>query len=212
MALHRAGRGPVVKTTLNRTTLKTSRLLDYCSEKALTLETGHGRDEWPLVILKELLDNSLDAAEDAGAAPEIAVKADKQGIAVEDNGPGIPPETVTGVLDFSVRVSSREHYISPTRGRRGTPSRRSWQSPTSWTAWRGASISTRRACSTRSALPWTASARNPPSTTGGNPADEKTEPAWPSTGRIHLAKSSLTPNRVFYKWPATTPSSTPTLA
>ena len=105
-----------MNTTLNRTTLKTSRLLDYCSEKALTLETGHGRDEWPLVILKELLDNSLDAAEDAGAAPEIAVKVDEQGIAVEDNGPGIPPETVTGVLDFSVRVSSREHYVSPTRG------------------------------------------------------------------------------------------------
>ena len=34
-------------------------------------------------------------------------------------GPGIPPETITGIIDYNVRVSSREAYISPTRGRQG---------------------------------------------------------------------------------------------
>jgi DNA topoisomerase VI subunit B len=108
-----------MKRKLDRTTLTTSRLLDYCSEKSLALETGHERHEWPLVIIKELLDNALDAGEDVGTAPAVAVTVDKQGITVTDNGPGIPPETVAGVLDFSSRVSSREHYVSPTRGAQG---------------------------------------------------------------------------------------------
>jgi DNA topoisomerase VI subunit B len=38
---------------------------------------------------------------------------------VEDNGPGIPPETIGGIIDYDIRVSSREAYISPTRGRQG---------------------------------------------------------------------------------------------
>jgi DNA topoisomerase VI subunit B len=94
-------------------------VLDYCSEKSLTLEIGHGRDEWPLVALKELLDNALDACEDVGVAPEITVSVNAGGITVTDNGPGIPPETVAAVLNFSQRVSSREHYVSPTRGAQG---------------------------------------------------------------------------------------------
>src|SRR4051812_13897532 len=38
---------------------------------------------------------------------------------VADNGPGLPAETIDGVLDFGVRVSSREAYVSPTRGAQG---------------------------------------------------------------------------------------------
>ena len=49
----------------------------------------------------------------------IAITVDKTGITVADNGPGIPGETVKGVLDFAVRVSSREAYVSPTRGAQG---------------------------------------------------------------------------------------------
>jgi DNA topoisomerase VI subunit B len=108
-----------MKKKLNRTTLKTSRLLDYCSEKSLALETGHNRDEWPLVILKELLDNALDACEDIRTAPAVSVIVDKHNISIADNGPGVPAETITGVLDFSSRISSREHYVSPTRGAQG---------------------------------------------------------------------------------------------
>ena len=58
---------------LSRTTLRTSRRLDFCSRKELIAQTGHGPESWPLVVLKELLDNALDACEDAGVAPEIAV-------------------------------------------------------------------------------------------------------------------------------------------
>ena len=72
-----------------------------------------------MVVLKELVDNAIDAAEEAGMAPAVSVVVDDRGITVEDNGPGIPAEVVGGVLDFSVRVSSREAYVSPTRGAQG---------------------------------------------------------------------------------------------
>lgn len=98
---------------LNRTTFTTSRLLEFCSEKELVAQTGHGTDQWPFVVVKELLDNALDACEEAGIAPTIEVKVDDNGISVADNGPGLPAKTIESVLDYSVRVSSREAYVAP---------------------------------------------------------------------------------------------------
>lgn len=94
-------------------------MLDFCSEKELVAQIGHPRSAWPLVLLKELLDNSADACEEAGIAPEIAITIDGVGLTVADNGPGIPPEVVTNILDYSVRVSSREAYVAPDRGAQG---------------------------------------------------------------------------------------------
>jgi DNA topoisomerase VI subunit B len=105
--------------TLERTTFRTSRLLDFASEKELVAQTGHQTNAWPIVILKELVDNAIDAAEEAEISPAIKVTVDRAGITVEDNGPGIPAEVVPDILDFSVRVSSREAYVSPTRGAQG---------------------------------------------------------------------------------------------
>lgn len=107
------------KSELRRETFSTSRLLYFASEKELVAQTGHRRDAWPLVILKELVDNAIDACEEAGVAPSITVTADADGISVADNGPGLPAETIDSILDFSVRVSSREAYVSPTRGAQG---------------------------------------------------------------------------------------------
>ena len=69
--------------------------------------------------MKKLLRTCLDACEDAGTPPEIAVKVNPDGIEVRDNGPGIPNKTVEGVLDFAVRISTREAYVSPCRGAQG---------------------------------------------------------------------------------------------
>src|SRR5262249_28568227 len=93
--------------------------MDFFSEKELTTQTGHSRDEWPLVIVKELLDNSLDACEEAEIAPILTVAADPAGITVADNGPGLPESTLRAVMDFTVRASSREAYVSPCRGAQG---------------------------------------------------------------------------------------------
>src|SRR5436189_1884578 len=73
---------------LQRVTFSTSRLLDFCSEKGLTTMTGHAPHEWPLVVVKELLDNAIDACEDAGIAPVVKVTVDADGIEIADNGPG----------------------------------------------------------------------------------------------------------------------------
>jgi DNA topoisomerase VI subunit B len=104
---------------LARTTFSTSRLLDFCSEKELAAQTGHDSDDWPLVIAKELIDNALDACEEAGIAPVIEIKVDRTGISASDNGPGLPARTIKAILDFTLRVSSREAYVSPTRGAQG---------------------------------------------------------------------------------------------
>ena len=47
--------------SLFRHVFTTSRLAVFCSEKELINQTGHDSDEWPLVVLKELIDNALDA-------------------------------------------------------------------------------------------------------------------------------------------------------
>ena len=107
------------RTTLQRQTFRTSRLLDFFSEKELVAQTGHYVSDWPLVVVKELIDNALDACEETGVAPMISVTVNEAGIEVTDNGPGLPADTIKGVLDYTVRVSSREAYVSPTRGAQG---------------------------------------------------------------------------------------------
>ena len=104
---------------LERATLRTSRLMEFCSSKELVNQTGHGVDDWPLVILKELVDNALDACEEAGNCPEVDINVDDTGIMISDNGPGIPEQTIEGVLDFTARTSSREAYVAPDRGAQG---------------------------------------------------------------------------------------------
>jgi DNA topoisomerase VI subunit B len=105
--------------SLKRQTFRTSRLLDFCTEHELVKQIGHPVDKWPLVVLKELTDNALDEAEESSMAPVIGVEVKDIEIVIADNGSGIPPETVADILDFSVRVSSREAYRSPTRGAQG---------------------------------------------------------------------------------------------
>src|SRR5262249_8612931 len=96
---------------LNRETFTTSRQLDFFSEKELTKQTGCERHLWAQVIIKDLVDTALDAAEESGVVPVVQTPADATGISVQDNGPGLPASTLKGAMDFSVRVSSREAYV-----------------------------------------------------------------------------------------------------
>jgi signal transduction histidine kinase len=95
---------------LERIAFRTSRLLDFVGRRELTAQIGHAPESWPLVIVKELVDNALDACEEAEIAPEIEVRVntDTGEISVADNGPGIRPETVAE-SSIGVRVS-REAY------------------------------------------------------------------------------------------------------
>jgi Histidine kinase-, DNA gyrase B-, and HSP90-like ATPase len=104
---------------LVRHVFKISRLAEFCSQKELVNQTGHAAKDWPLVVLKELVDNALDSTEEAGIAPAIQISVSQDCISVADNGPGIAPETVADIIDYTARVSSREAYVSPTRGAQG---------------------------------------------------------------------------------------------
>jgi hypothetical protein len=79
---------------LVRTTFTTSREMDFFTEKELVTQTGHDVCEWPLVFGKEVIDNALDAAEEADIAPVIEVIANATGLTIKDNGPGLPEATL----------------------------------------------------------------------------------------------------------------------
>jgi DNA topoisomerase VI subunit B len=102
---------------LERQAFTTSRLAEFCSEKELQIQTAQPKERWPLVILKELVDNALDAAEETDVAPIVTVSVKEGTIVIADNGPGMKAETIEDILDYSSRTSSREAYVSPTCGR-----------------------------------------------------------------------------------------------
>jgi hypothetical protein len=104
---------------LARVPFLVSRLMEFCTERELVNQTGHNTWDWPLVILKELTDNSLDACEETEVAPVITVAVTGTTIVIADNGPGFAAATIAGVLNYGVRVSSRAAYCSPTRGAQG---------------------------------------------------------------------------------------------
>ena len=113
-----AGQGK--RTELKRQVFTTSREMEYFSESELTTQTGYPKEQWwPGVVVKELLDNSLDACEQAGVVPVISVDFRGQSVVVSDNGPGIASEVVHKILDFSTRTSDKQAYVSPTRGAQG---------------------------------------------------------------------------------------------
>ena len=114
--------GPLAREAepkLTRVAFRVSRLMEFCTRRELQNQTGHGVQEWPLVVLKELIDNALDAAEEAEVAPVISITVEPESIVIEDNGGGIETSTIKSILDYTIRVSSREAYVSPTRGAQG---------------------------------------------------------------------------------------------
>jgi hypothetical protein len=104
---------------LTRVAFRVSRLMEFCSDRELQNQTGHSVSDWPLVVIKECIDNSLDACEEAEVAPDITVVVEPNTIVVQDNANGIAADTIESVLDYTIRVSSREAYVSPTRGAQG---------------------------------------------------------------------------------------------
>lgn len=83
------------------------------------MQIGHEPKLWGRALLKELIDNALDACESAGIAPNIDLSVLEGKVTVADNGPGIPDHVIDGVLDFSVRISTNSAYVSPSRGQLG---------------------------------------------------------------------------------------------
>lgn len=110
---------------LKRETSKIPRTEEYVEASTLTSMTGQSKSRFADVVVKELMDNALDASETAGVAPEVTLEVvsrdrwDGVNITVSDNAGGIPESTVQDALDFNVLVSDKAHYRSPTRGMQG---------------------------------------------------------------------------------------------
>src|SRR5262249_34187232 len=120
--------------TFERTTATLSRAAEYFIDRELVSMTGQPRERFGAVVVKELLDNAIDACEDkqaleaytaTGETPQVQVcwqaspDADLATLTVADNGVGILPSTVTSILDFDTRTSDKAIYRSPTRGAQG---------------------------------------------------------------------------------------------
>src|ERR1019366_7231021 len=105
--------------TLSRVMFVTSRQGEFFREKGLTMQFGAPKALWPAEAIREMIDNALDATEATNVAPEIAITLEPDSVTVADNGPGLPPSTVTKAIDYNVGVSSNRHYVAPTRGQLG---------------------------------------------------------------------------------------------
>ncbi len=116
-------------TTLTRTTFTTSRLLEFFNEKELSMQMGHTKEWWSIALVKELIDNALDAAEIAGVSPGIEITLERDAVTICDNGPGLPVSTLERSLDYAIRVSDKSYYASPTRGQLGNALKCVWAAP-----------------------------------------------------------------------------------
>ena len=78
-----------------------------------------------ITAVKEAVDNSLDACEEARILPEIRVQINKTNsskdiieLITEDNGPGIPQKSIEKVFG-QLLFGSRFHAIRQSRGQQG---------------------------------------------------------------------------------------------
>lgn len=93
------------------------------------MQLGADPPRWGLVLIKELVDNALDACEKAGIAPDIAVTVTPEGFTVADNGPGMDAALIARSLDYEIRVSDKMYYVSPSRGQLGNALKCLWAAP-----------------------------------------------------------------------------------
>ena len=76
-----------------------------------------------LTAIKEAVDNSLDACEDAGILPDITVEVkdlenDRFRIVIEDNGPGIVKRQIPNIFG-KLLYGSKFHHLKMSRGQQG---------------------------------------------------------------------------------------------
>jgi DNA topoisomerase VI subunit B len=104
---------------LKRTIFEQSREMEFFTKKELAMQIGYDEEWWPIALLRELTDNSLDACETKDISPDITIEVDRQSFSVTDNGVGIPSRLIQKAQDYMIRISDKSFYVSPTRGQMG---------------------------------------------------------------------------------------------
>jgi signal transduction histidine kinase len=106
-----------MSASIKRTALSFSRDLEFANEAELAKRMGCSRHYWLRATIKELIDNALDASDEAGVeTPSILVVVEGSELSVTDYGPGMSPELVEHLCIRSKRTSTREAYAAPDRG------------------------------------------------------------------------------------------------
>jgi hypothetical protein len=108
------------------------RELDYVELHWLEKTTGRPSHDWDLYVVKELLDNALDADELWARKEGKEITLDIQlvynhqpeldiytlDIAVSNSAP-FPTDSLSSIFDFTSYASSKSHYKYPSRGQQG---------------------------------------------------------------------------------------------
>ncbi len=92
--------------TLERKVFELSRECEFFTEKELTMQIGHEKAFWYVALIKELMDNSLDACEIGNIDPRIEIILTDDYFEIRDNGPGISKKTIIKSLNYLMRVLS----------------------------------------------------------------------------------------------------------
>jgi DNA topoisomerase VI subunit B len=109
--------------TSKRQLFSEPQVAQYFELSTLRKMAGRPARNFHRVLVKELVDNSLDAAEAAGISPEVRVQIvggmNAFATQVIDNGLGITTEVLDKLRDFSKFASDKALYRTPTRGQQG---------------------------------------------------------------------------------------------
>lgn len=108
-----------IQTQLNRQVHVTNRSFDFFSEEELNKQIGFPQEQWLIALVKELIDNGLDASEAASIVPHIVIDVQQDSVSVINNGSSLPERVINNALNYMVRVSDKTYYVSPSRGQQG---------------------------------------------------------------------------------------------
>jgi hypothetical protein len=98
-----------------------SRTSENFTESGLVSNTGQQSSQWGRYIVKESLDNSLEAGDEV---PNITVSIETdenevRSITISDDGPGVPADNIETIFDVDAFGGTKRHYCRPTRGNQG---------------------------------------------------------------------------------------------
>jgi len=106
-----------------------SRADENFTKDGLETLTGQPSRKWGRYVVKELVDNALEAVEEADTeTPTITVETEVEGrgrrayatsVTVSDNGDGIPESQIEQIADVDRFGGTKRHYALPTRGTQG---------------------------------------------------------------------------------------------
>ena len=123
--------------------LERTRALDYVTLQGLSTLTGCEATNLDALIMKELVDNGLDAA--SGGKPLIGVAFETGDgflkLTVRDNGVGMLSSDIERIVDFNKFYSTKFHDRTPTRGALGNATKEIFSVPYALAADMGVSLS-----------------------------------------------------------------------